>query len=165
MNYIVYMHRINNKVYIGITCNIVTRWAKGFGYRENKAFYQIIKQVGWDNIEHIIIAEGLSQTEAETLEENLIKQYDSTNPEHGFNKYASAHESFRYSAEQLEHLRKTTSRNKAIQQLDVHDNHVIAEYVSSADAARQLNANAVSLNACVNGRMLTYKGFKWRLKP
>ena len=52
----VYKHTTpNNKLYIGITSRRPqTRWANGFGYRNNEYFFNAISKYGWDNIKHEI---------------------------------------------------------------------------------------------------------------
>lgn len=87
-NYIVYMHiSPNNKRYIGITSqkNVKRRWNNGHGYRNNAYFWRAINKYGWDNFEHIIIAKELTKEEAEWLEIELIKIWDSINPNKGYN--------------------------------------------------------------------------------
>lgn len=88
MNYTLYIHinKINGKVYIGITCkDVEKRWGKGNGYYRNNHFYNSIRKYGWDNFEHMIIARGLSEDEARWIEIELIKVFDSTNPNKGYN--------------------------------------------------------------------------------
>lgn len=86
-NYKVYMHRFpNGKVYIGITCQKPEyRWNKGKHYRKQPLIFNAIMKYGWDNIEHIILFDGLSKEDAETKEVELISLYDSTNREKGYN--------------------------------------------------------------------------------
>ena len=86
-NYIVYTHiSPSGKRYIGITCQKPEyRWNNGRGYIKNKHFYRAINKYGWDNFEHIIIARSLSEEEAKWLEIELIREFDSTNQEKGYN--------------------------------------------------------------------------------
>lgn len=86
-NFVVYMHKTpNNKVYIGLTSMIPERrWANGMGYYKNPHFTNAIKKYGWDNIEHIILFDGLTKQEACEKEIELIKLYDSTNRQKGYN--------------------------------------------------------------------------------
>lgn len=86
-NYTVYMHVTpNNKKYIGITCKSTAhRWANGNGYKKNVLFYRAITKYGWDNIQHIIIAKDFSKEEACSLEVELIKKYNTTDPTYGYN--------------------------------------------------------------------------------
>lgn len=85
-NYTVYQHRnkINNKSYIGITNKpIKQRWKNGFGYL-NQDFYNAIQKYGWDNFEHIILKQFLSEEEAKKLEQYYIEYFDSYN--NGYNR-------------------------------------------------------------------------------
>lgn len=80
LKFIVYEHvnLFNNKRYIGITPQIPeVRWQRGNGYRENTIFFRAIKKYGWDNFEHNILYEGLSNREALEIESTLIKKYKS----------------------------------------------------------------------------------------
>lgn len=85
-NYTVYMHRFpNGKVYIGITKYSAThRWSNGNGYKR-QLVYKTIQKYGWNNIEHIVLFEGLTKEEAEQKEVELISIYDATNPKKGYN--------------------------------------------------------------------------------
>ena len=95
-DWMVYCHtnKANGKVYIGITSkdNPNDRWQSGEGYKRPRGqtialshFYNAIKKYGWDNFEHEILVEGLTLEQASEYEQKHIKQYDSTNPEKGYN--------------------------------------------------------------------------------
>jgi group I intron endonuclease len=92
----VYMHinKINNKVYVGITSRSPEdRWGyNGNNYTKDKqpVFYNAIDKYGWENFEHIIFAEDLTEYEAKHIEVLLIALYKSNcrrykNPEFGYN--------------------------------------------------------------------------------
>lgn len=85
--YCVYRHTFpNGKVYIGITCQKPhERWCNGTGYKHQKLVYRAILRYGWENIRHEVIADGLSFEQACGMEIELIKAYDSMNPERGYN--------------------------------------------------------------------------------
>lgn len=85
--YCVYKHiSPSGKIYIGLTAQKVEeRWRKGSGYKKNQAFYNAIQKYGWDNIKHEIVAENLTKEEACKIEIELIKKYDSTNSDKGYN--------------------------------------------------------------------------------
>lgn len=87
MTYKVYRHITpSGKSYIGMTCQDVDkRWKKGFGYDTQPAFHRAIQKYGWDNIEHEILAEGLSKEEACEMEIKLIAEFKSNDPEFGYN--------------------------------------------------------------------------------
>ena len=87
-NYCVYVHIApNGKKYYGISRDLKRRWRKnGSGYRQyNSKFFNDIIFYGWDNIDHIIVAKGLSKDEAEWLEEELIKTNKTYDSEYGYN--------------------------------------------------------------------------------
>lgn len=85
-NFIVYMHRnkINDKVYIGMTCNPKQRWQPA-SYKKCPAFYSAILKYGWDNFDHIVLAKGLTKEEAQKEEVRQIQAHDSRNRKHGYN--------------------------------------------------------------------------------
>ena len=87
-NYTVYIHVApNGKKYVGITGQSVEqRWRiDGHGYKPQKLFYRAILKYGWENFEHIIIAENLSSAEAGKLEQELIEKYNTCNSRYGYN--------------------------------------------------------------------------------
>lgn len=87
LRYTVYKHTSpSGKSYIGITSmNPKARWKNGKGYGNNKYFTHAIEKYGWDNFTHEIIAEGLTKEEAQKMEVELIKKYDTFDSEHGYN--------------------------------------------------------------------------------
>lgn len=100
MDYKIYVHvnKVNGKIYIGQTKfkNLNRRWnTDGSGYKTNKHFWNAIQKYGWNNFEHIILFEDLSLEEANLIEEELIKKYDSTNPNKGYNlRFGGSNSSF-----------------------------------------------------------------------
>lgn len=88
MAFTVYKHTTpSNKVYIGITSQEVgRRWQCGSGYYGNDHFRKAIKKYGWENITHEVLYTGLTKEQACSKEIELIAEYDSANPEKGYNK-------------------------------------------------------------------------------
>lgn len=86
-NYTVYKHTApNGKVYIGTTSlKPKYKWNYGKGYKRCTRFFEAINEIGWENFEHEILFENLSQSEAEKIEEEYIKKYKSTDERFGFN--------------------------------------------------------------------------------
>lgn len=87
-NYCIYKHvnKINGKVYIGQTCQKPQyRWNHGEGYKNCSYFYKAIQKYGWDNFQHVILEEKLSQEEANQKEQYYIKFYNSNNDLFGYN--------------------------------------------------------------------------------
>lgn len=64
-------------MYIGITCRIEQRWScNGYYYQLSTKFWRAIQKYGWDNFEHIVIIDGISESIACIYEEELIAKYD-----------------------------------------------------------------------------------------
>ena len=78
VNFSVYLHKSpSGKVYVGITKKrrVKDRWDNGNGYRNNIIFYRAINKYGWDNIEHIVLFNNLTESRAKSLEIDLIRHY------------------------------------------------------------------------------------------
>ena len=79
-------------MYIGITQqNPEARWQNGKGYKTNGHFYNAIKKYGWNNITHEIVADGLTQKQAEEIERKLIFQFKSYDKRRGYNMALGGH--------------------------------------------------------------------------
>lgn len=76
----------NEKVYIGVTSKAPSlRWKRGKGYCYNEVMYDDILLFGWDSIVKKIVFRTQDETEAYEKERELIEEYDSTNPNKGYN--------------------------------------------------------------------------------
>lgn len=90
-NYKVYIHTFpNGKRYIGITKqSLQRRFMNGKGYKDCPKMNAAILKYGWNNVEHEMLYDGLSKSEAERKEIELIAYYNSIdngyNIEHGGN--------------------------------------------------------------------------------
>lgn len=90
-SYLVYSHIFpNGKRYIGITSqSAIKRWGGGRGYKKCPKVYKAIEKYGWENIEHLVLYEGLSKEAAESIERKLIVEFDTIrngyNIDHGGN--------------------------------------------------------------------------------
>ena len=75
----VYEHLFpNGKRYIGITSkNPKARWENGSGYDKDHqpVMYNAIQKYGWDNIQHNILYDNLTEQEAKQKEKELIQYY------------------------------------------------------------------------------------------
>lgn len=84
----VYIHIFpNNKYYVGITSKRTeSRWGNnGNNYQHQKRLYNAIQKYGWNNIQHEIISEHLTENEAKNFEIFLISKLKSNSREHGYN--------------------------------------------------------------------------------
>ena len=87
MKYWVYVHTCpNGKKYVGTTTQDKPeyRWGNGRRYAYNDHFFKAILKYGWSNIQHEAW-EVESKEEMYKQEINLIKLYQSNNPEYGYN--------------------------------------------------------------------------------
>jgi len=87
--YVVYVHASpSNKKYVGITCRpTAQRWKiGGSGYKGCPHFWSAIQKYGWDSFSHEVVVKNLTLAEAASLEIMLIKYYETTNPEFGYNR-------------------------------------------------------------------------------
>ena len=86
--YTVYKHIFpNNKVYIGITSkDPEKRWgATGTQYKKQPYIWSAIEKYGWENVQHEIVATGLSKELACQMEIDLIAKYETMNRTKGYN--------------------------------------------------------------------------------
>lgn len=86
-NYLVYCHTSpSGKRYVGITgTSAEQRWSNGSGYKKNFYFYRAIQKYGWDSFQHTILFEGLTLEEAKSIEIRLIKEWNLTDKQFGYN--------------------------------------------------------------------------------
>lgn len=76
----------DGKLYFGITTNPKARHSHEQKYSQQKVIYNaLVAAGGIKNIQIDILAEGLTKENAMIMERGLIKQYDTTNPEKGYN--------------------------------------------------------------------------------
>ena len=183
--YVVYSHRCiaTNKVYIGITCQKPeNRWGEGKNYKGCKHFYNAILKYGWDNFEHIILAEGLDKKTACQIETYLIGIYKSINMSYNITdggegvsgthhssefraRMSSTRKGIQYSKDTLKKMseshkgKKLTEAAKAkisrpVIQMDLQGN-VIARWSSISDACRTLGFRSHSkISECCNNRRM-----------
>lgn len=77
----------DGRVYVGTTStDTKIRWNNGNGYRFIPELWEQIRKYGWNSIEKTIHEEGLTKSEASSLEKELIQKYDSANSLHGYNR-------------------------------------------------------------------------------
>lgn len=186
--YCVYIHRnqINDKVYVGMTSNANKRWTGKEKYK-TQPFGKVIKEIGWERFDHLIIADGLTKEEASALERETIKKYDSMNPEHGYNHNSGGEKGWTISDVTREKLvdshveffkepqnRKAQSerisryyklhpeRRKPVIQYLINGTFV-KEFGSAWETGRY-GFDASHVKACCKGYRKTSSGYIWRYK-
>ena len=86
--YCIYCHtnKINNKKYIGQTCQSPEkRWKMGRGYVNCPRFYSAIQHYGWENFKHEILETGLTAEEANSREQFYINLFQTQDINKGYN--------------------------------------------------------------------------------
>lgn len=158
--YIVYKHEnlSNGKIYIGITSNTPKRrWKAGNGYKHNDYFYKAIKKYGWDNFNHEILYENLTKEEAEKIEIKLIKMYDSTNKEKGYNIHTGGNSRIG----QPMPTGYNNPKHKVVEQYDVNGNF-IKEYGGLRQIQRETGMNHKTIHHCCVGDCKSAYGYQWK---
>ena len=176
MTYTVYLHinKFNKKLYFGITNQRPSkRWSKGWGYIGNPHFYRSIKKYGWDGFEHIIIKSGLNKNEACFWETELIKMYDTQNPERGYNILNGGNTGRSGLKHSIDTKRKMSESHKnmflngpcskPILQYDLNGN-LIKEWPSAIEVKRKLGFNDRNIGRCASGNRKTAYNYIWKWK-
>ena len=181
MEYTVYKHTSpSHKVYIGVTCQEPKqRWANGHGYYYNDHFKKAIDKYGWDNFKHEILFENLSQEEAYDIEIELIKLYDSTNPNKGYNNDKGGSGSNRgiISTEESnlkrsnamkgrfvgKYVGEKSTRAREVNQY-TKDGEFIRTWGSTTDIQRELGIGYTSIVKCCTKSQHTAGGYIWTYK-
>lgn len=175
-NYKVYVHinKINNKKYVGITkqeCE--ERWRHdGFGYKSQIKFFRAIQKYGWDNFEHIVLYEGLTEEQASEKEKELIQLYDSYN--NGYNADLGGSIT-NHSPETLEKMRQSmlgkkhteeTKRKISEAKENIKAKVICIEtqktYNSLVEAEKDTGIDRSSIGKCCKGIVFKAGGYTWR---
>lgn len=182
-----YMHvSPSGRKYIGITQQKPQeRWRNGKGYPRNKHFQNAIKKYGWENFEHIILFDDLTEDEANEYEEELIDLFDTTNPQKGYNlhtggrhhkvsqesrdklskalkgKYAGKNNPFygkHHTAETMEKIYKPVEKYSL-------NGEYICTYKSLKDAAIDNGVHPTDISkVCRQVKKKTCAGYQWKFK-
>lgn len=151
-NFKVYMHTSpNGKKYIGITRQEKPerRWgSNGCGYIDNQHFWRAIQKYGWDNFQHEILFEDLTEEEAQQKEIELIAYYDSTDQTKGYNITAGG--GYNINAI-LRPVKQYTS-----------DGVFIQEYECIKYGAIATNINKSAISMCCNNKAKLAGGCIWQ---
>ncbi len=174
--YCVYVHtnKVNGKKYVGITSQkAIRRWRSGKGYKFNPHFLSAIELYGWDGFEHEIVLSGLTREQACIWECALIAQYDTANPQKGYNVALGGDGTFSVS--------NATRRKKSIQTAEYYAEHPearkrrwhgveqydlngewIHSYNSVLEATQNTGIDRTSIIGCCKHKGHSAGGYQWR---
>lgn len=92
------------------------------GYKRQNRINSAIKKYGWSNIIHKVLYEGLTFEEASQKEKELIKKYNSTNRNYGYNNSTGGEKSaigFKHTEEAKAKIKKNNARYWAGKKRDI----------------------------------------------
>ena len=170
----------DGRVYIGMTRQSLSQRCRKSCYTQCPNMAKAIEDYGWDAFSVSVIANHLTQMEAEQIERDSIALYDSTNPCKGFNialggnikgrhsditrqRMSVSQRGRNFSEEHLEKLRKPKSNGalrRTVLQFDKNGNF-LCEFPSISDAVKSINGCKECIIRCCNHKQHHHKGFKW----
>lgn len=168
--YKIYMHKSpSGNVYIGQTKTSTNRrWQNGNGYKSCYVFNRAIQKYGWDNFEHKILYKGLSQIEANIIEEDLIYYYKSIGKSYNIkdgttlsidmcNKISKTSKG-KHRSPNTEFKKGHSLNSKTVEQYTL-DGHLIKVWNSASEASRQCNICRSMICRACRGIIQTYKNY------
>jgi hypothetical protein len=186
MSYCVYCHtnKINGKKYVGITKQKPEkRWGNGCNYTANEYFYNAIKKYGWEEFSHEILFTGLTKTDAQNKEVELISKWQLNDRNKGYNiqkggegvdsvsdetrlKISKAKKGQRMSVESrlkmsISRTGKGHFRSVPVAQYDDNGNK-LAEFSNSREAERATGIESRNIRKCISGERQHAGGFVWK---
>lgn len=187
--YVVYCHILKNdgRKYVGITSQKPEkRWHYGYGYKENTHIRNAIEKYGWNNFEHIILFENLTEEEAQQKEIELIEKWKLRDRTKGFNicvggggtsgvnkgrkkgfhltektkeKLRIANIGKKQSNETI--LKRTKQFIKSIDMLTI-DGKYIKTFSSITEASKTTNTHRGHITEVCKGKRISANNYRWR---
>ena len=161
----VLINTINNKLYVGTTRkkNIYNRFNYGWGYVNNKPFFNDIMNYGWDKIEQNIIARNLTADEAYNMEKLLISKFREENPELVYNLDAGG-EHGKHCRSTIDIIKKANENKVVSEETKTKIREARAKQVFSKEtylkAAEKRRGRKMSQEFCEAIRQRKYKPIK-----
>lgn len=130
-------------VYVGITSNLQRRWvASGYYYlQSDTVFARAIRKYRWDAFEHVVIADSLTESDAKSLETELISVYKllgiSYNMTDGGDGYTGPH-----TAEHIKHRVESRVSNNETIVLTISKTFEFKAFRSKSEAAKFLGVSS-----------------------
>lgn len=138
---------INNKIYIGQSTDIKTRWYKHKCAQDNFYIHKAIRKYGIENFSFDIIEE-CSQQELDKKEKYYINKYNSLVP-NGYNMILGGSNG------------AGLGRAISINQYDM-SGHYIRTYQSISEAERITGINNSNISSCCKGKRNYAGNYQWR---
>ena len=157
--YFIYKYTFpNGKVYIGQTYKGSGRYGTTWGYKTQLVYRAMLKYKDFEKE----ILEYCDASAVDEIETFYIKQYDSMNPNKGYNRDTGGNERKVFSIE----TRKLISEahdGQPILQFDLEAN-LLAEWDYIQLAAESLELDSKNISACLHGKTGQCGGYQWKFK-
>jgi group I intron endonuclease len=99
-----FTNKINNKKYVGITCNIKRRYNQHKNTNSRAVVFCLaIKKYGFENFDFLVLKENLSLKDAKLIERQFIKDFNSIVP-NGYNRTKGGDSSVKHTKETIEKI-------------------------------------------------------------
>lgn len=169
----------DGKMYIGMTRQPISLRCRKDGYNGCPAMEKAILEYGWDSFTTEVLIDNLTKSQAELFEKEFIEQFDTVNPDKGFNvalggniegrhssetiaKMSQSQKGRVFSKEHLERLQKPKLNGALRRKVYKYTlSGVLVEvYDSVKQASEIMGVSKVSIIQCCNHKNKTCKGFK-----
>ena len=151
--YYIYIHTCPNYwVYVGLSQNPKQKWNNGEGYKESKEFYNSIKEFGWNNIKHEIVAETKYKWIAQKIERTIITHFKQKN------------KCFNEANIERVLLEKKSKRKVPLKKVAQYDKNrnLIKVYNSVSEIEKNTHFSGEYIRNCCAGRLKTAYKYIWR---
>lgn len=138
---------INNKVYIGQSIDIKTRWYKHKCAQDDFYIHKALRKYGINNFSFEILEE-CSQEELNKKEKYYIQFYNSLIP-NGYNMIEGGNNE------------TGLSKSKSVNQYDLEGIY-ITTYPSLIEAERKTGINNSNISSCCQGKRVSAGNYQWR---
>lgn len=155
----------NGKVYIGQTRQrLERRWRNGSGYKECPYVYRAIQKYGWENTVHELVADGLTQDQADDLEHELIAECRAQDEDYGYNLQSGGGITRRGNKNSDTH-NAAIAKSKSVPVVCYDKSgRFIAEFQSAKEAAEFAHVTPQEISKVRSGTSKSSGGYVWRFK-
>ena len=142
------VNKKRDKYYIGITKQrpVSTRWGSNGVRYKNIHFHNAINLYGWNNIEHIIITENLSEEDAKIIEQKCIAYTNSRDRDYGYNRSIGGDTGSKFI-------------EIPVNQYDLYGNY-IKTFPSASEAGRNVGKDRTNITHAIRCNKLV-AGYQW----
>ena len=154
------------------------------GYQHNDRMVNAVKKCGRRNLKGEILVSGLTRDEASETEKRLIAEYDSTNPDIGYNvsyggvctfaglEHTEAHKKYMsdlyrgrtFSPETIQRMRESHAKERYPCVAMDENGNIVKRYESLIAAAKDVGSYSSTISRACNRKNNKYQGLYWRFE-